>query len=93
MRDEPLRLTLLREYGAVIGGRDLRSILGFKSTAAFSRAVRSGHVHLEFLKVPGRRGRFALASNIADWLEALPKCGALDSRSMSAEPHREGAEM
>jgi hypothetical protein len=69
MAHASLRQLLIREYGAVVGGRDLRSALGFKSTAAFGRAVRSGHIQLRIFEMPGRRGRFALVSDIADWLE------------------------
>lgn len=70
MTPPPLRQLLLREYGAVVGGRDLRRVLGFKSAASFGRAVRAGSVPLNFMNLPGRRGRFALISDIADWLES-----------------------
>ena len=93
MGEAPLRVLLLREYGAVVGGRELRRVLGFRNAAAFGRAVRSGKVPLNFLRLPGRRGRFALVSEIADWLEnptlRLPNSGG------QGVPHlaREGPKM
>ncbi len=93
MADAPLRQLLLREYGAVVGGRDLRSVLGFKSTAAFGRAVRSGHLPLRFFGLPGRRGRFALVSDVADWLEIAAHQGAGAFAAGVPQPGREGAKM
>jgi hypothetical protein len=60
---------LVREYGVVIGGRNLRKVLGFESATAFGRAVRAGHVGVRLFQMPGRRGRFALAQELAVWLE------------------------
>lgn len=84
---------MIREYGAVVGGRDLRSALGFKSTAAFGRAVRSGYIPLRIFEMPGRRGRFALVSDIADWLENSARKGARSKRAGRRRSRREGAKM
>lgn len=59
---------LLREYGAVVGGRQLRKALGFETPAAFSKAVREGYLPLEFFAVPGRRGRFVTVIELAKWI-------------------------
>jgi hypothetical protein len=83
---------LLREYGAAVGGRDLRSVLGFKSAAAFNRAVRFGYLPLKFFSMPDRRGRFALVSDIADWLETSAREGVGALRPFPS-PRREGAKM
>jgi hypothetical protein len=95
MPDAPLRQLLLREFGAVVGGRDLRNVLGFRSAAAFQRAVRSGHLRLRFFSVPGRKGRFALILDIADWLESTAEAGAgaFEFGHQSVKPTREGAQM
>jgi hypothetical protein len=88
-----LRELMIREYGAVVGGRDLRSALGFKSTAAFCRAVRSGYVPLRIFELPGRRGRFALVSDLADWLESSARKGTGAKRARRRRTRREGAKM
>ena len=93
MPDASLRQLMLREYGAVVGGQDLRNVLGFKSTAAFGHAVRSGHLSLRFFKLPGRRGRFALVSDVADWLETAAHQGAGAFAAGEPQPGREGAKM
>ena len=93
MAHASLRQLLIREYGAVVGGRDLRSALGFKSTAAFGRAFRSGYIKLRFFEMPGRRGRFALVSDIADWLEKSARRGVGSKGVGRRRPRREGAKM
>jgi len=93
MAHASLRQLMIREYGAVVGGRDLRSALGFKSTAAFCRAVRYGYVPLRIFEMPGRRGRFALVSDIADWLENSARKGVGRKRAGRRRSRREGAKM
>jgi hypothetical protein len=61
---------LEKRYGALVGGWDLREALGYRSAAAFHRAVRDGHVNVTLFGLPGRRGRFALVADIASWLES-----------------------
>jgi len=65
-----LALLMMERYGAVIGGRDLRTLLGFRSTTAFGQAVRRGDIPIQFFKLPRRRGYFALVTEIAAWLQA-----------------------
>jgi hypothetical protein len=60
---------LLERYGAVVGGRDLRKILGYRSATAFSQCVRNRVVPIRFFNIEGRRGYFALVTDIAAWLE------------------------
>ena len=61
---------MMERYGAVIGGRDLRTLLGFRSSTAFGQAVRRGDISIRFFKLPRRRGYFALVTEIAAWLQA-----------------------
>ena len=46
----------------------MREALGFKSAAAFCRAVRDGRLPVRLFEMPGRRGRFALATDVSEWL-------------------------
>jgi len=91
---------LVRNYGAVIGGRDLREALGFKSATAFCRAVRAGRLPIRLFDFSGRRGRFALATDVAEWLEKSAElgCGVRADRQVKARAparrnKKEGAKM
>lgn len=92
--------SLVRQYGAVIGGRDLRAALGFKSATAFCRAVRAGRLPIRLFDMPGRRGRFALATDVAEWLVKRREAGYDDQAvgQARAQPSarrtkKEGAKM
>ena len=74
---------LIERYGAVIGGRDLRTLLGFRSTTAFGQSVRRGDMPIRFFKLPRRRGYFALATEIAAWSQA----SAAKSVAPADSPH------
>ena len=62
---------LIREYGPMIGGRDLYSALGFKSYGAFRLAKERGEIPIEIFKLPKRRDWYALTSDLAEWLMSL----------------------
>lgn len=81
---------LLERYGAVLGGRDLRKALGYRSATAFSQAVRKKTVPIRFFTIAGRRGYFALAADIGEWLEFK---ASQSSRTLAENPPKEGAEM
>lgn len=63
--------SLLRLYGPLIGGADLRKALGYRSAAAFQRAVRENIINFRVFGVPGRRGKFALTMDVAAWLSIV----------------------
>lgn len=58
-------------YGPLIGGKDLIAALGFKTNAAFRRAVRLSMLQIDTFQIEGRRGRFAFSKEVDDWLLAL----------------------
>lgn len=62
---------MLREYGPLMGGEDLRRALGYRTWSAFARAVRAEALLVKVFEIPGRRGRFALTQDVADWLAQL----------------------
>ncbi len=91
---------LVRHYGAAIGGRDLREALGFKSASAFCRAVHAGRLPIRLFQMEGRRGRFALATDVAEWLEKRAEAGCDDRAAHRAiaglrvrRKKKEGAKM
>lgn len=59
---------LLQRYGPVLGGADLSKALGYPSMRAFQQAVSRGVVGVPVFPMEKRRGRFALAGDVAQWL-------------------------
>lgn len=71
-----LERRLVEEYGVVIGGRTLLKALGIGSNATLQRQIAQGVIDCRLFSIPGRRGRFALAADIASWLITLRSHGA-----------------
>lgn len=65
-----LTACLLNRYGPTLGGRDLYAALGYKTYAAFHRSRQLGAIGVKVFTLPGRRGWFALTTDVAAWLEA-----------------------
>jgi hypothetical protein len=68
MTEHELRAQLLERYGPVLGGGELRKVLGFSTAGAFRQATLRGTVPVPTFTVPNRRGRFALTQEVARWL-------------------------
>ena len=60
--------TLVRSHGVLIGGAKLISVLGYPSPEAFRQAIRRGTMPVPVFPLANRRGRFALAKDVAIWL-------------------------
>lgn len=67
---ELVRRDLLQRYGPMIGDDDLRAALGYKSMDAFRQALARKTVPVPVFSLENRRGKFALAQDIAVWLSA-----------------------
>lgn len=67
-KTEQLSRLLMEHYGALMGGADLYRTLGFPSSAAFTRAKAADLVGVHVFKLPGRKGTFALTTDVAEWL-------------------------
>lgn len=63
-----LEETLLERYGLILGGMELARTLGYPSMRAFQQAINRGVVGVPVFPMEKRRGRFALASDVAEWL-------------------------
>jgi hypothetical protein len=67
-----LRTELLNDleqrHGPVLGGSDLAAALGHRSAASLRQARRRGQVAVPLFTLPKRKGHFALALEVADWL-------------------------
>lgn len=65
--------TLETRYGLVVGGRDLTRLLGFSTQGAFKRAKARGSLPIRVFAIEGRRGTFAMVSDVAAWAESLKR--------------------
>jgi hypothetical protein len=59
---------LTARYGTMLGSRDLWRELGYRSPNAFRQALLRGTLDLPVFEVESRRGRFALARDVAAWI-------------------------
>lgn len=59
---------LLERYGPLLGRTELVKVLGFPSGEAFDRYLQRGHLTLKLVRPPNRRGVFALAPDVAEYL-------------------------
>ncbi len=81
---QQLLAQLLDRYGPVIGGPDLRRVLGFPSAAALRQAALRGTLPVPVFVLPNRKGRFALTSEVSSWLQERRGTATLPS----SEGHR-----
>ena len=65
---DELEHDLTARYGVMLGSNALWRELGFRSPAAFRVALSRGMIGVPFFTLPNRRGRFALAKDIAAWI-------------------------
>jgi hypothetical protein len=65
-RELERRLTL--ENGSLMTGQILRRELGFNSRGAFERARVQGRIGVKIFTLFGRRGKFAMTRDVADFL-------------------------
>ncbi len=65
---DELEHDLTARYGVMLGSNALWRELGFRSPAAFRVALSRGMIDVPFFTLPNRRGRFALAKDIAAWI-------------------------
>ncbi|WP_223789934.1 hypothetical protein [Marinicella meishanensis] len=59
---------LIAEYGILISGEPLSKALGFKSIAAFRKAIERGTIELPIMTFKNRKGKYAVSSDVAEWI-------------------------
>lgn len=59
---------LMEKFGPLLTGDVLRRSLGYPSMAALRQAVARGKAPVPIFQLKDRRGKFALAKDIAYWL-------------------------
>jgi hypothetical protein len=62
-------------HGELMGGADLMKTLGFKTRGAFYRAHRLGYLTVRVFEIPNRKGKFALTTDVAIWLQTISNQG------------------
>lgn len=68
---EEIELSLLKLYGVIVGGKDLRHLLGYKTGDAFRQAVKHNRIPFPTFIMEGRRMRMARTHDIAKWLASI----------------------
>lgn len=68
--EQGLERELMLRYGPLIANNDLRSVLGYPSMAALRQALCRGKVPILVFSLEHRRGKYALAHDVAVWLVA-----------------------
>ena len=68
MENKEILMDLTERYGELVGGVLLSKILGYTSLDAVKRSIERRTLNLPTFFVKGRRGRFALTVDIAQWL-------------------------
>lgn len=66
--EDILARDLLHTYGPLIGQEDLWRALGYASLDGFRQAQLRGTLPVRVFTVENRRGKFALAREVARWL-------------------------
>lgn len=67
---ESIEAQLMKDEGSLLSGEPLRRALGYRSMDALRKAISRGTVPVRVFMLPSRRGRFALARDVALWLAA-----------------------
>ncbi len=65
---EDFECRMITALGATVGGQALTKALGYPSQDAFRKASQRGRLPIRTFEVTGRRGRFAAATDIAQWI-------------------------
>lgn len=58
----------IKRFGPVVGGSDLRSLLGFRTAAAFQKARLQGQIEVPVFAMQGRQGMFAVTQEACRWV-------------------------
>jgi hypothetical protein len=83
---------LVRRFGTLLSSAVLIPTLGYPSAQAYQQAMTRGQLPVPVFAIAKRRGRFALAKDVARWLAVQragaewPNLPAQDARSTQPGP-------
>jgi hypothetical protein len=63
-----IKQDLIEQHGILLFGKALYQVLGFTNGDAFRQAFKRGKLSVAVFELEGKRGRYALAEDIANWL-------------------------
>tara|TARA_R110001606_G_scaffold399177_1_gene581327 strand:+ start:6992 stop:7378 length:387 start_codon:yes stop_codon:yes gene_type:complete len=63
-----IKQDLIKQHGMLLFGKALYQVLGFTNGDAFRQAFKRGKLPVAVFELEGKRGRYALAEDIANWL-------------------------
>ena len=78
---------LLGLYGPLMGSPELREALSYRSADALRQAIARKRVDLPLFEIEGRRGKFALTSDVAAWLHVRRSGSALGRQAVKPAEH------
>jgi hypothetical protein len=78
-----LERDLLSHYGPMIGQDELRQVLGYATMDAFRQALSRRQLPVPVFALPNRRGKYALAKDVAIWLASMRRSALLPARKAS----------
>lgn len=64
---------LIKEFGLIVGGKDLMKLLGFRNYQSFYSACIEDRLPIPVFEILGRRGKFAKTRDVANWYLQLNK--------------------
>ena len=83
---DDLERKLIREYGICLSGVALSRSLGYRSIGTMRQAIKHHAVPVPLFPIKDRRGKYALAGDVARWLAAQrATVGLPDTNSQGAE--------
>lgn len=65
---EEIERKLIREYGICLSGEALARSLGYRSVGTMRQAIKHRTVPVPLFSIKDRRGKYALAGDVARWL-------------------------
>ena len=79
--EQVLEQQLITHYGPMISNDSLRQVLGYSSMDAFRQALARQTVPVPVFGLANRRGKYALALDIAQWMAAQRNAAKNESSS------------
>lgn len=65
---EDLERKLIHEWGMLLSGEGLARCLGYRSLGTMRQAIKRRTLPVPFFSIKNRRGKYALAKDVARWL-------------------------
>lgn len=66
-----LEADLVRDYGHLLSGEKLYTLLGFKTLSSYKQAVWRDQIPVPIFSIEKRQGKFALTKDVAVWLAEI----------------------